>query len=113
MNPSIVQFSQKMDLRLFSFKATKYHSAKHFVACKFFRIAMFSWWFSWFYGTVNVYWCFLTLNILFDEVDRGLRHEKEKFIWYHLYCFFFKSAYGWLVVTLVGNKYCKGKDDYA
>ena len=27
--------------------------------------------------------------------------------------FFFKSAYGWLVVTLVGNKYCTGKDDYA
>ena len=28
----------------------------------------------WFFGIVNVYQCFCTINILFDEVDRGLGH---------------------------------------
>ena len=28
-------------------------------------------------GNVSVYKCCVTLNILFDEVERGLRHEKH------------------------------------
>ena len=53
-----------------------------------FGIAMFSWWFSWFFRNINVYQCLFTLNILFDEVDRGLGHEKKKnSVRYHLYRF--------------------------
>ena len=51
---------------------------------------MFSWWFNWFFGITNVYQCLFTLNILFDEVNRGLGHEKKIFLK--------KSCHGWLKV---------------
>ena len=38
---------------------------------------------------INVYQCFVTLNILFDEVNRELGHEKKTFI-----LFFLKPCYG-------------------
>ena len=47
--------------------------------CKTFcRITMLSWWFSWFFRIIHVYQCFITLSILFDEVDSGLKHWKKK-----------------------------------
>ena len=36
---------------------------------------------------INVYQCFFTVKILFDEVDRGLGHELDNFFRYHLYHF--------------------------
>ena len=39
---------------------------------------------------IDVYLCFFTLNILFDEVDRK-KHEK-KIIRYQFYRFFLKTA---------------------
>ena len=49
----------------------------------FFRIAT-STWFSCLFRIINVYQCFFTLNILFDDdVVRGLWHEK-KIVRYHL-----------------------------
>ena len=51
---------------------------------------MFSWWFNWFFGITNVYQCLFTLNILFDEVNRGRGHEKKIFLK--------KSCHGWLKV---------------
>ena len=44
---------------------------------KSFEITMFSYWFSWFFKIIDGYLCFFTLNILFDEVERGLGHEKN------------------------------------
>ena len=37
---------------------------------------MSSWRFSWF-RIINDNQCFFTLNLLFNEVDRGLGHEKK------------------------------------
>ena len=37
---------------------------------------------------------FFTLNILFDEVARGLGHKKSHFVRYHLYHFFLKIVMG-------------------
>ena len=31
---------------------------------------------------INVYQCLFILNILFDEVDRGLGHEEKHFVRY-------------------------------
>ena len=63
----------------------------------FFRITMFSWWFSWFFRVLNVYQCFFTLNTLFNEVDRRLGHGKKHFVRCHLYRVFFKkNCYRWL-----------------
>ena len=42
-----------------------------------FQIKMFTRWFTWFFRIFNVYQCFFILNILFDEVNKGLRHEKK------------------------------------
>ena len=53
---------------------------------------MFGWWFSWFFRIANVYQCFFTLNILFDEVDSELEHEKTRFVSYQLYHFFLKTV---------------------
>ena len=43
-----------------------------------------------FFRIVNVNQCFFTLNILCNEVDKGLGHEKKHFVRYHL------NSYGWL-----------------
>ena len=40
---------------------------------------------------INAYQCFF-LNILFDEVDRALGHERKHFVRYHIYRFFLKSV---------------------
>ena len=42
---------------------------------------------------INIYQRFFALNILFDEVDRGLGHKKKKkkFATYHLHHFFKKT----------------------
>ena len=46
---------------------------------------------------INVsYHMFLYLNILFDEVGKGLGHEKKHFLRYQLYRSFKKISYGWL-----------------
>ena len=45
--------------------------------CKVFRITMFSWQFCWLFRIINVHQYFFTFDILFDEMDRGLRHEKS------------------------------------
>ena len=48
----------------------KEYFTKHFVVCEFFfRIAMFSWLFSWSFRINNNYQFFLILNILLDKVD--------------------------------------------
>ena len=96
-----------------NFWRKKEHPAKHFVVCENRRIITFSWWFSWFFRIKNVHYCFLILNVLFNEVDRGIGHEKKK----HLYpidtiyiIFSLKDLTDdlklWLVVTLVENKDC-------
>ena len=53
---------------------------------------MSDWWFSWFFRIANVYQCFFALNILFDEVDSELEHEKTNFVSYQLYHFFLKTV---------------------
>ena len=42
---------------------------------------------------INIYQCFFALNILFDEVERGLGHEKKKkhFATFHLHHFLKKT----------------------
>ena len=40
----------------------------------FLRITMFSWWFSLFFRIIDVFQCFITLSVLFYEVDKGLKH---------------------------------------
>ena len=41
---------------------------------------------------INIYQCFFALNILFDEVDRGLGHKKKKKILLHtIYITFLKK----------------------
>ena len=41
------------------------------------NVTTFSCWFSLFFRVLYVYQCFITLRILFDEVDRGLGHENK------------------------------------
>ena len=94
----------------------KEHFAKYFVAARFFRITRFSYvWFSWYFRIINIYKCFFTLNILFDEVDRGLGYER-KYILLYLYGYSLKNVTddlnGWLVVMLVKNKYYTETDEY-
>ena len=36
---------------------------------------------------ITVYQCFFSLNILFNEVDKGLGHETKHFVRHHLYSF--------------------------
>ena len=62
------------------FVQKKIISQKDSYYAKHFRIIMFSWLFSWFCRTINVYQCFFTLNILLDKVDRGLGHGKKNIL---------------------------------
>ena len=64
---------------------------------------MFSRWFGWVFRIISVYQCFITSSVLFDKVDRGLKHEIKN-IWfdtiymyhvpYHVHCFW-KNSYRW------------------
>ena len=55
----------------------------------------FSWWFSWFFRIINVNQWLFTLNVLFDEVDRELEHEKKHFVrCIPFIAFFNKTSYG-------------------
>ena len=36
---------------------------------------------------ITVYQCFFSLNILFNEVDKGLGHENKHFVSHHVYSF--------------------------
>ena len=69
----------------------KEHYANYFAVCETFQnYTKFKWFnlifFSiWFLRIINAYQCFFTINILFDEVDKGL------------------------VVTPVENKHCTKK----
>ena len=42
---------------------------------------------------ITVYQCFLSLNTLFDEEDKGLGHENEHFVRHHLYSFL-RNSFG-------------------
>ena len=53
---------------------------------------MFRWWFNWLFVITNIYQFFFTLNILSDENDKGLRHEKIIFVVYNLYRYFLKTV---------------------
>ena len=44
---------------------------------------------------INVYQCFFTVKILFDEVDRGLGHELDNCFRYHLYHFLLVMVILW------------------
>ena len=50
------------------------------------------------------------IDILFDKVDRGVRHEKKTSCYLPFISFFKKNSEGWL--TLIENKYYTEKDDY-
>ena len=88
----------------FLVKIKEFGQSKIFCVGNFFRITMFSWWCTWCFGIINIYQCFVTLNILFDEVDKGLWPEKKP---HFVILFFLKNCYRWLKLIMCSYT-CRG-----
>ena len=73
-------------------KKKRTFSQKNLYYVKFFRITMFSWWFSWFLRTINLYQCLITFIIWWSGYGT-LEHEKKHFT---VYTYFVFSKNSWL-----------------